>query len=375
MSVPLLSITPIYTERSLPPIPVAATTQDLSVDTQGTPCQSQAMPPSLVSPSIYTPSRPLSCASTITQSRCSSPSIANLGRLSVVKQRLAQIESNSLHPSSGLTTPMWSPQTSGYSLSTAPSLHLEEQDDNSDSPKSLCPSNVRSGIVDSILSSYGDAISISSKSVTHIRNCKEDYLPSRVSPDLGSQTPAAPDSSPATHNSYCLPTNLNDQVLSLQYDVKDLAQELASVIDREADTTKISKTISTLDQRTAANGKILRSIEARTIAAEEHHKKCGTSSANDAISILHTLQSMHQQLATDFPVIFTTLNEIQEGQTMGRDTQAVPIINTDATSQKNLTPPPMTDLSGLHAKLDDLLVGYNAAVANSPSAEVRRIVL
>jgi hypothetical protein len=58
----------------------------------------------LVSPNMYSPPKPESRASSIC-SRSKSPSIANLSHLSVVKQRLAQIERNQL-PHSAPTSPV-----------------------------------------------------------------------------------------------------------------------------------------------------------------------------------------------------------------------------------------------------------------------------
>ncbi|KAJ7072366.1 hypothetical protein C8F01DRAFT_1076413 [Mycena amicta] len=63
--------------RALPPLPESPTS----------PVRSSRL---AVSPSVYPPSRPESCASP----RSTSPSIANLSHLSVVKHRLAQIESS-----------------------------------------------------------------------------------------------------------------------------------------------------------------------------------------------------------------------------------------------------------------------------------------
>lgn len=326
------------------------------------------MPPSPVSPSVYATSRPSSRTSTTgTQSRSNSPSIANLGRLSVVKQRLAQIERNSSQTSSsGLTSPMWSPQSPGYSsCTTTHSLNSREQGKNLDGLKPQRSSSVRSNIVDSILSSYGDVISISndaSKVAPHVGELKEDFPPSWAPPDSGFPPATMTDGLETLHDrSYCLSTNPDAQAPSLQHEGQDCAQELAFVMDREADTANISKTISKLDQRTKVNGEIIRSIEARTIAAEERQKTRDVSSSNDASSILQALQLMRQHLATDFPVVLTTLNQIQA---MGRDTQAMSMSNANTTHQKTS---PAIDLSALHAKLDDLLVGCNAAVANNPT--------
>jgi hypothetical protein len=348
----------VRTERSLPPIPVVES-RDLSVNTQGTPRQGHLTP---ISPSIYAPSRPVSRTSTTTQSCCGSPSIANLGRLSVVKQRLAQIERNSSQSSSsGLTSPMWSPQTSGHSSCTTPSINLREQDHSLDGLELWRPCSVRNA-VDVILSSYGDANELA----PHVGEFKEHLLPSRDVSDSSFQPVVVNHELETLHDrGYCLPMNLDDRVLSSQHDVQDLAQ----------DTANISKTISKIDQTTEVNGEILRSIEARMITAEEHQKKYDMSSSSDASSIFQALHSMRQQLATDIPAVLTTLVQIQADQATGRDTQEMSMSNINATRQKTCAPSSAIDPSGLHAKLDDLLVGCNAAVTNNPSTEVRQLVL
>jgi hypothetical protein len=251
---------------------------------------------------------------------------------------------------------MWSPQTPGQSSWTTPipSLDLTELDD-------MCSSGIRSKVVDSILSSYGDISGDANKSTSHVREFKEDSLPSRIMSNSMFQAPA-------THglkdHSYCLPTNLDDRTLSLQHDVQDLNQELAYDIGRETDTASISVTLSKLSQRTEMNGEIIKSIEARTVTTEELQKNHEKSSSRDARAILHVVQSIRHQLATDFPTVHTTLDQIQEAQAMVRDTQVMRMSDTPGSSLAN-------DLSGLHAKLDDLLLGYNATLANNSSSEVR----
>ncbi|KAJ7725866.1 hypothetical protein DFH07DRAFT_249461 [Mycena maculata] len=73
----------ICLDRALPPVPEQVSSPILPVHSLS--------PRMAVSPSIYTPTRPESRASS-TCSRPRSPSMAQLGHLSVVRQRLAQIE-------------------------------------------------------------------------------------------------------------------------------------------------------------------------------------------------------------------------------------------------------------------------------------------
>lgn len=89
---PLLS--PTYSEGSAPPVPLKPSLPALMIPGKlGDPFAKLPSPSGFtpISPSVYSPvSRPVSSASY----RSTSPSVANLGQLAVVKQRLAQIERN-----------------------------------------------------------------------------------------------------------------------------------------------------------------------------------------------------------------------------------------------------------------------------------------
>jgi hypothetical protein len=218
--------------------------------------------------------------------------------------------------------------------------------------------------VDSILSSYGDIPGDANKSTSHVREFKEDSLPPRIMSNSMFQAAATHGPHTLQDHSYGLPMNLDDRSLSLQHDVRDLNRELAYDIGRETDTASISVTLSKLSQRTKTNGEIIKSIEARTVTTEELQKNHEKSSSSDARAILHVVQSILHQLATDIPAVHTTLDQIQEAQAMVRDTQVMRMSDTSASSLAN-------DLSGLHAKLDDLVSRYNATLVNNSSSEVR----
>lgn len=98
---PLLS--PSYPEGSAPPVPLKPSLPALTIPGKlGNPFPKLPSPAGFtpISPSVYSPvSRPVSSASY----RSTSPSVANLGQLSVVKQRLAQIErDHSQNPQHGI---------------------------------------------------------------------------------------------------------------------------------------------------------------------------------------------------------------------------------------------------------------------------------
>jgi hypothetical protein len=365
---PPSSTAPGYMDRSLPPTPVTASRQELSVNTRGT-RQTYLAPSSPTSPSIYTETRPTSRASITAHSRCNSPSIANLDRLSVVKQRLAQIERGSSQSScaSGLTSPMWSPQTPGQSSCATPLVDMKEPDDDPNRLKWQRASSV----LDSILSSYGDVVPSEGlkKLAPPVREPKDYFLHSRVPSESGFQPVVETPGSEILHDhSCCPPLNMDDQVLSLQHDVQDIAHP---VINCEPGSRNFFKAKSQVNQRTETYEEGTRLAEARTTPAEVQGDM---SNLNDAAGILQALQSMRRQLATDLPAVLTTLSQIQEGQTTGRgqrDSQATSIFDTNGTFHHDSVLSPTVDLSELHAKLDELLVSCNGSVMDSPDTEVR----
>ena len=359
VTTPAISLLHHYTERSLPSTPVPSPLINSAR-------QTQFLPP--MSPSIYASTRPTSRTSSPSHSRCNSPSIANLDKLSVVKQRLAQIERTSSQSSSfsGLTSPMWSPQTPRHSPLTTPSIDLRERN-NSPDLRLKQPSSAQSNTMNHILGSYCDVVTDigdPNPPPSHLREYKVDFQPSRVPLDTGFHSTVMTSGSEVLRDHSYIPGN---NALSLQDDIQDLAQELVFPIDRQADTAGISKTISKLDKMTEANGEIIRMVEKRTIAAEERQKKYIISNSSNASSILQAVQSMRQQLATDFPAVLTTLNQIQEDQATRRDAQAIPMFDSSTTHQQILAP---IDLSGLHVKLDDLLAGCSTGITRDPSPEV-----
>jgi len=112
---PLLS--PTYSEDSAPPFPLKPSLPALTIPGKlGNALPKLPSPTGFtpISPSVYSPvSRPASSESY----RSTSPSVANLGQLSVVKQRLAQIERNHTQsPQHGIhgTAVSQAPKLKGY---------------------------------------------------------------------------------------------------------------------------------------------------------------------------------------------------------------------------------------------------------------------
>ncbi|KAJ7783086.1 hypothetical protein B0H16DRAFT_1803246 [Mycena metata] len=113
---PRLSTLTIRLDRELPPVPegLRSPTTPLS-------------PHNPISPSLYPPTRPESPGSSI-YSRSKSPSIANLGHLSVVTQRLAQMEGNQ-QPRSAPASPCRLYQNSSILRTRSLRVQVPSQDD------------------------------------------------------------------------------------------------------------------------------------------------------------------------------------------------------------------------------------------------------
>jgi hypothetical protein len=247
------------TERDLPPTPVCASPCNLSSNIQEA-TQGHPSPSSPISPSVYAPTRPVSRTSSAVHSPCVSPSVANLGRRSMVKQRLTQFEHNSSQPS----TPRL----------TSPS----PTDGNSNSHSLKHRGSIQSNIVDLILDSYSEAKASSNGT---------DKLPSSVSVavlEVSDQQSLLPFRSTAkgpgsqlTVNHHHLglgntdhSANLDDQSFFLQQNIRSASREMTSAIGCDAGQTTIYNMIYRLDIKTEANGQLLESIAARLTVVEEH---------------------------------------------------------------------------------------------------------
>ena len=353
------SLCPSYQERTLPSTSVGSAAKDLPVSAPGTIPWEQSKP----SPPL-SPSWPVSRTSSTTRSPCNSPSIANLDRLSVVKQRLAQLECHSSHSSvSGLTSPQWLSRCPRNSLNT-PSIYQEDS-----SPNGLHLTHSKdmpSSVVDLIPDSY-DMVNLhpdhSNKSVPSMKSSVVMYQQDLSS----SQTPANSGYHPSNVvpgfelvKDCTLKSCCHQQILvnkfSLRQHIQDLTQEMASIIGSEANNN-MCEMVSRLHRKSEAHEELLKSIEVKTSTAEEHWKICGASASGDP-NFPQALQSMRRQLATDLPAVLTKLDQIQG-------------LFPSLILEHSCIAPLAADLSGLHVKLNDLLGVSDTA--KGQLAEVSRI--
>jgi hypothetical protein len=301
----------------------------------------------------------------------------NLGRLSVVQQRLAQIERNSSQESSGsdLTSPTPSSRGSRSTHLTTPSLHSGKATNPYDALESKRIGSMKSSSIKLIVDSYSDTQQGSSKSPA---------IELVETPDFEEPTKSLPVSPRSTEGAitsrlepfaellrdhaaknYDQTANLGDQIISLQDEVQRLPHELASVVSDGSSCTDIHKIISSLEAKTGANGEILKAIS-------EKFNTTGTSSlvAGEVIEIRQTLQSIRHQLDKDFPVILRKLDQVHERQEQDSSKTATTFDHLDFSQPSSADPPQVIDLSELHKKLDTLANLYHSNLKEDEAASV-----
>ncbi|KAF8070690.1 hypothetical protein FPV67DRAFT_1488366 [Lyophyllum atratum] len=303
-------------ERSLPPIPVMGA---LRLDTQWLGVHSRTSSSSPLSPSIYPPTRPVSRASSNASSQ-PSPSIANLSQLSVVRQRLAQMEPTSSQSSDGgLTSPTSSRAAHSSRLST-PVLR---------SPKALPTSppechdmmrnqSAQSSVADSILASYGvvptkrsmepileslvhpapdDALLVDKSSdQPHSTTGQIRHQSSMMYPGLEPVVELLRDQSAKTYDQTA---NLGDQVLSLQNDVQKLPSEIASSIGLDAHSKTVLNMVAKIEEQARSSGEAIGSMQN---SLEEHWSKNRSKASSDSAKLVQELQSIRERISQDLSV-------------------------------------------------------------------------
>lgn len=353
-----------YAERLLPPIPSESQVNDRQLKSSLVALQDQPVAFSPVSPSIYPSTRPTSRASSKEANpRSTSPSLMNLGRLSVVQQRLAQIERNTSQQScgSGLTSPTLSSRDSRSTHLTTPLLRSGKATIPHNALDSKRMETVMSSSNRSILDSYGDTRpglmeTPVMEELVQVPHPGEFMGPQQASPhstDEGITSHLEPfadilwDQAAKNHDQTA---NLGDQIISLQDDVQrpPYDQELTSALSGGSSRTDIHNIITSLEAKAGANGEVLKAI----------YDKMGISglTSSDATEIRQTTREIHQQLNEEFVVILQKLDMIHERQE--QDTSRPPTIlkNLGPSLPDPVTHPQVVpDLSELHKKVETLL--------------------
>ncbi|KAF5380426.1 hypothetical protein D9615_004641 [Tricholomella constricta] len=227
----------------------------------------------------------------------------------------------------------------------------------------------RSSAADSILDSYGDPIvdKASQYSPTQaVTESTEDLSDGKcptadrkgslvTSPVLESTVELLHDQSAKNYDQM---ENLGDQVLSLQNDIQRLPREIALAIDMDAHSNVVSKMVAKLEEQARSNGEVLGSIYDKM---EKHQQRGRAGASDDSANLAQGLQSIREQLSKDLSAISTKLDSAEL-----RNAASPTDMNNVEASRTAAVTSSTVDISGLHAKLDNVL-----AVSSATASAVR----
>ncbi|KAG1732227.1 uncharacterized protein EDB91DRAFT_1302770 [Suillus paluster] len=376
----------LTTEQSLPPTPSIKS----PLSSQSPARFSLHDSPQNCSPMSILPPRPPSQISP-RSSGPKSPSIAKLGNLSVVTQRLAQIEQTNspVSASSASTLPhLQGAQTirpTRARRAFAEIQRFKEEGFSSDSPltsgrPSPLPRSPAS--IETYSSRSRSAFIRSRTSLTPAptlpdtpRVAKED-LPSTPSPpptfDIDLQlVPMTELIKKSAAMTFDQTAGISEQIVALQRDVLHLPSELAPLM---ADTIKQSST--------EAKEAILSTVKALAARVEDIHQQSSSSTVQLQVnSIMKILDVMQTQLKSNLPRVLDKLDVIHHNQ---EREMSMSTSRTSMTAMNNLRPPfsgmtspteslapfPNVDLSDVYVKLDELTSLYKTG--NTPLSPATR---
>ncbi|KAG6813383.1 hypothetical protein H0H92_011649 [Tricholoma furcatifolium] len=337
---------PTVSQRPLPPTPLE-TLPPLMTSTVDTYSQASCPP---ISPSIYPPTQPVSRASSAPgQSRSSSPSIANLSRLSVVRQRLAQMEMSSSSLSSSPDSPV-SSRLSVCTRLTTPVLAHEAK--LSTSQIMARNKSARSGTADSIFDSYCDRPIEPAPLPSFFEKLEDNFAKtqtvenqrSRSTRGQSSHAPPNPDSTveyAQSDKGYDQPTaNLDGHILSLRDEIYGLPGAVANVVNVQGCTNAVLKRVAELEEQAKSNGKALNSIQ-RRINKQIDRKQGDTGAEETNDKLFKAIETLQAEVKNDLAQMRTTLSHSAPS----------------STQMNNIPPnalPSEVDISNLHAKVEAL---------------------
>ncbi|KAH0588853.1 hypothetical protein H2248_004646 [Termitomyces sp. 'cryptogamus'] len=338
-------------QRALPPIPVDQKPLVTLITTSPLRNRSQTSSSS-VSSSIYPPSRPVSQASSGRYLRSTSPSIANLSQLSVVRQRLAQIETT--WPTSserGLIFPTSPALSIGTRLTTpVPSLQSEA------GPITMNPmmrdGSGQSSTADSILDSYGDQSlklpeltllspiaslpELETRDISHpsVQSCstKRPSRPASRSATSSRFEPVIEMFHDHSKRSYNRMNNLRD-------DLQTLPLSVASTLDVEGHTNHVLNMVAKLELQTRLNSELLGSIHSKM----DKRIEPSWTGAKDNSELEKSIWALRTDVTKDLAHIRTAL------ETKNQVEAVIKMKNVPAKSQSE------EDICRLNSKIDGLL--------------------
>lgn len=323
-------------QRALPPTPMNI--QRLPTTALKTGSQTSSSPVSL---SIHPSIRSVSRASSGRESRSTSPSIANLSQLSVVRQRLAQIERTSFRTSEGglessIGTLLTSPVPSLRPGLEAVNVHAMKRDESG-----------QSSAADSILDSYGDQLLNSPDFNLRPPIASLLELKARNTSDSPGQTATVPRFEPVnellhghSEKSCNRMIKLCEQILSLRDEIHTLPRVIASAVDNEGQVNNVLRMVTKLEQQATLNKELLGSIHSKMDKRAEPH----WTSAKDDDGLTKAIRALQADVTQGLTHIRTILEPKYETETLIK-------LNDVSPSASQLE----GDISHLNSKIDDLL--------------------
>ncbi|KAG2750233.1 hypothetical protein P692DRAFT_20729779 [Suillus brevipes Sb2] len=371
------SETSLTTEQSLPPSPSSKS----PLSTQSPARFSLHDSPQNCSPMSILPPRPPSQVSPWSPSP-KSPSIAKLGNLSVVTQRLAQIDQTSSPGSASSDSSM--PHLQGAQTIRPARAHrafaeiykIKDEGFSSDSPLSSGGPSPQPRSPSSIETYSSRSRSAFARSGTYLTPAPtlletpgviRDGLPGRSpSPStdkglqLGPITDLIKEGAAMTLDQT---TGISEQIAALQHDIQHLPSELAPLL---ADTTRQSST--------EAKEAISSTIQALAARVGEIQQQGSSSTVQlQGNSIMKILDVMQTQLKSSLPRVLEKLDAIHDNQEREISTSRASITMNNLGHSSTATPPTEgstpslnVDLSDIYAKLDELASLYKTG--NTPTS-------
>ncbi|KAG1808255.1 uncharacterized protein BJ212DRAFT_1485192 [Suillus subaureus] len=372
------SETSLTTEQSLPPTPSSKS----ALSTQSPARFSLHDSPHNRSPMSLLPPRPPSQLSPWSPSP-KSPSIAKLGHLSVVTQRLAQIDQTSSPGSASSDSIL--PHLRGAQTirptrarrAFAEIHKIKDEGFSSDSPLSSggpSPQPRSPASIETYSSRSRSAFVRSGTSLTPAPTLLEtprvivDGLPVR-SPSPSTVDKPGLQVAPITDlikegeaMTFDQTTGIREQIAALQRDIQHLPSELAPLL---ADTTRQSST--------EAKEAIISTIQTLVARVEEIQQQDSSSTIQlQGNSIMKILDVMQTQLKSSLPRVLEKLDAIHDNQEREMSTSRAriamnnlgPPLSTPTPPAEGPTPCLDVDLSDIYAKLDELALLYKTG--NTP---------
>lgn len=292
------------------------------------------------------------------QSRSKSPSIANLSQSSVVKRRLAQIERTN---SSVSTSPSELSTRKRQVICATPTYP-------SSIGKLQHHSSLRSSAGDSIISAYGDVTTPAISAPRKFRGGHE----SPPSPTKGAPNTWSGGSSSSAPNT--------PQSVEVDQRLGPFVESLECNTERQRRPTAISdQTMSSEQKFQYAHGGYLNSVLGKVQDASEFSKmqekidviletlrrRSSDLDCANASSLMEILQDVRQLLGSQLPKILKILED-------DHSLSAMNVAKLDSLNQAEPSRNISSDLSLVHAKLDNLLTlsgQYGASTSNGQSME------